>query len=159
MLAPNQSPDVSDFQIRRLILRLDKVISSDPKVLDDVVDDITAELGATACWSGGEPDAETIGLAVREALANAIVHGNHCDSERTVRISVAVNENCDLLVSVKDSGAGFDPSGLPNPTASDNILVPNGRGIFIMRQIMDEVDFKFDHGTEVRMGLRPKQPE
>jgi anti-sigma regulatory factor (Ser/Thr protein kinase) len=158
MLGPNQSPDMSDFQIRRLILRLDKVISSDPKVLDDAVGDITAELDATACWGGHEPDVETIGLAVREAIANAIVHGNHCNSETMVRISVAVNENCDLLVSVKDSGAGFDPRGLPNPIASENILVPHGRGIFIMRQIMDEVDFKFDHGTEVRMRLGPERP-
>jgi hypothetical protein len=52
-----------------------QVIPSDPTLLDDV-GDITAELDATACWDGHEPDVETIGLAVREAIANAIVHGN-----------------------------------------------------------------------------------
>jgi len=83
-------------------------------------------------------------------------NGNHCDPEKTVSSSVAVNEDCDLLVSVKDSGSGFDPSGLPNPIDAENLLAPHGRGIFLIRQLMDEVDFKFDRGTEVRMRRRQK---
>jgi serine/threonine-protein kinase RsbW len=145
---------LTEFQVRRLVLRLDKVLPSDPTLLDDAVEDITSELQATACWGFDEPEA--IGMAVREAIANAMVHGNHCDPEKTVRISLAVNENCDLLVSVKDSGSGFDPSVLPNPIAPGNLLAPHGRGIFIIRQLMNDVDFKFDHGTEVRMRRRPK---
>ena len=137
-------------------LRVERVIPSDTALLDDAVADITAELDTTACWGGGKPDIETIGLAVREAIANAMVHGNRCDPHKEVRISVAVDEHCDLLVSVKDSGSGFDPDGLPNPIAPENLLAQHGRGIFIMRQLMDEVDFKFDQGTEVRMRLRPK---
>ena len=146
----------SDLQPRHLLLRLDKVIPSNPALLDDAVGDITEELDTTACWGRGEPDVETIGLAVREAIANAMVHGNHCDPEKAVCISVAVDEHCGLLVSVKDSGSGFDPDGLPNPIALENLLAPHGRGIFIMRQLMDQVDFKFDDGTEVRMRLRQK---
>lgn len=152
MLGPDQFPDVSDFQVPHVVLRLEKVIPSDPTLLNDVVAEITAALDCAACWD----DVEIIGLVVREALANAIVHGSHCDPEKTVSISVAVNEDCDLLMSVKDSGAGFDPSGLPNPIAAENLLAPHGRGIFLIRQLMDEVDFKFDHGTEVRMGRRQK---
>jgi anti-sigma regulatory factor (Ser/Thr protein kinase) len=152
MLGPDQFPDVSGFQDRKLLLRLDKVIPSDPTLLDDAVKEITAALDYTACWD----DADIIGLVVQEALANAIVHGNHCDPETMVRICIAVNENCDLLVTVKDSGSGFDPSGLPNPLASESLLAPHGRGIFLMRQFMDEVDFKFDHGTEVHMRRRQK---
>jgi serine/threonine-protein kinase RsbW len=150
MLGPDQFPDVSDFQVPHVVLRLEKVIPSDPTLLNDAVAEITAALDCAACWD----DVEIIGLVVREALANAIVHGNHCDPEKTVSISVAVNEDCDLLMSVKDSGAGFDPSGLPNPIAAENLLAPRGRGIFLIRQLMDEVDFKFDHGTEVRMRRR-----
>jgi anti-sigma regulatory factor (Ser/Thr protein kinase) len=150
MLGPDQFRDVSDFQVPQVVLRLEKVIPSDPTLLNDTVAEITAELDCAACWD----DVEIIALVVREALANAIVHGNHCDPEKTVSISVAVNENCDLLMSVKDSGAGFDPSGLPNPIAEQNLLAPHGRGIFLIRQLMDEVDFKFDHGTEVRMRRR-----
>ena len=159
MLSPHQAPDASDFQSRHLLLRLDKVIPSDPTLLDDAINDITAELDATACWNGDEPDVESIGVAVREAIANAMVHGNHCDPEKTVSVSVAVNQNCDLLVNVKDSGSGFDPSRLPDPTAPENLLAPHGRGIFIIRQLMDEVDFKFEHGTEVRMRRKPKRLE
>jgi serine/threonine-protein kinase RsbW len=150
MLGPDQFPDVSNLQVPQVVLRLEKVIPSDPTLLNDAVAEITAALDCAACWD----DVEIIGLVVREALANAIVHGNHCDPEKTVSISVAVNEDCDLLMSVKDSGAGFDPSGLPNPIAAENLLAPHGRGIFLIRQLMDEVDFKFDHGTEVRMRRR-----
>ena len=152
MLGPDQFPDVNDFQVRKLVLRLEKVIPSDPTLLNNAVAEITAALDCAACWD----DVEIIGLVVREALANAIVHGNHCDPEKTVSISIVMNEDCDLLVSVKDSGAGFDPSGLPNPIAAENLLAPHGRGIFLIRQLMDEVDFKFDHGTEVRMRRRQR---
>jgi anti-sigma regulatory factor (Ser/Thr protein kinase) len=114
----DQFPDGNDFQNEQLILRLDKDIPSDPKILDDAVKEITAALDRRACWE----DIETSGLAVHAALANAIIHGNQSDLKKVVRISVTVNENCDLLVSVRDFGAGFDPSELANPT-------------------MDEVDF------------------
>ena len=101
MLGPDQFQDASGFQVRQLVFRLETVIPSDLTLLDEAVGDITAELRDMACCG----DVETVGLAVGEALANAIVHGNHCDPEKTVRISVAVNENCDLLVSVKNSGS------------------------------------------------------
>jgi serine/threonine-protein kinase RsbW len=156
MLDPSQLPDVSDFQVRNIGFRFTKVIPSDPTLVDDAVREITAVLDGIACWGDFETDVEIIGLVVREALANAIVHGNRCDLDKTVRISVAVNEKCDLLVSVKDSGSGFDPSGLTNPIAAENLLAGHGRGIFLIRQLMDEVEFKFDRGTEVRMLRRQK---
>jgi serine/threonine-protein kinase RsbW len=137
-----------------MVFRFTKVIPSDPTLVDDAVREITAVLDGIACWDDFDTDVEMIGLVVQEALANAIVHGNHCDPEKTVRISVAVNENSDLLVSVKDSGSGFDPNGLPNPIAAENLLAPHGRGIFLIRQLMDEVEFKFDHGMEVCMRRR-----
>ena len=135
----DQDPNLGDFQFQQLLLHLDKVISSDSRMVDDVVGEITAALDCTACWNGIEGDIQAIALAVREALADAIVHGNHCDPEKGVCIFVAVNENCDLLVSVKDSGSGFDPSELRDPTAAENLLVPHGRGIFLIRQLKDEV--------------------
>jgi serine/threonine-protein kinase RsbW len=114
--------------------------------------EITAALGHTAHWR----DAGDIGLVIGEALANAIIHGNRCDPEKTVHVVVAVNEHGDLLVSVKDLGSGFDPGRLPDPTAPENLLAPNARGMFLIRQLMDEIDFKFDHGTELRMRRRKK---
>jgi serine/threonine-protein kinase RsbW len=59
-------------------------------------------------------------------------------------------------VSVKDTGSGFNPGRLPDPTAPENLLASHGRGIFLIRQLMDEVDFKFDHGTELRMQRKKK---
>jgi anti-sigma regulatory factor (Ser/Thr protein kinase) len=143
MPGPDQFPDV---------FRLDKVIASDPALLDGAVEEITAGLRHTAHWQ----DAEDIGLVVGEALANAIIHGNHCDPEKTVQVFVTVNEHGDLLVSVKDTGSGFNPGRLPDPTAPENLLASHGRGIFLIRQLMDEVDFKFDHGTELRMQRKKK---
>jgi serine/threonine-protein kinase RsbW len=152
MLAPDQFQDASGFRFRRPVFRLDKVIPSKPALLDGAVEEITAGLRRTAHWR----DAEDIGLVIGEAIANAMVHGNHGDPEKTVHVVVAVNEHSDLLVSVKDTGSGFDPSRLPDPTAPENLMTPHGRGIFLIRQLMDEVQFKFDHGTELRMRRRKK---
>jgi|HubBroStandDraft_6_1064221.scaffolds.fasta_scaffold87371_2 anti-sigma regulatory factor (Ser/Thr protein kinase) len=152
MPGPDQYPDTSDLRSRRPVFRLDKVIPSDLTLLDGAVEEITAALRRTAHWR----DVEDIGLVVAEALANAIIHGNRCDPEKAVHVVVAVNEHGDLLVSVKDTGSGFDPNRLRDPTAPENLLAPHGRGIFLIRQLMDEVHFKFDHGTEVRMRLRKK---
>jgi serine/threonine-protein kinase RsbW len=107
-------------------------------------------LNRVVCWE----DIDKVGVAIGEALANALVHGNHCDPRKKVCISIALNENCDLLVSVKDSGSGFDPSALQDPTAVENLLAKHGRGLFLIRHLVDEVEFNFDHGTEVRMHRR-----
>ena len=86
----------------------------------------------------------------REALSNALVHGNHYDPEKPISISITLKDDGGLFVSVKYSGLGFDPNALPNPLAVENLLRNHGRGIFLMRQLMDQVEFSFDHGTEVR---------
>jgi serine/threonine-protein kinase RsbW len=137
----------SGTQVATTVLSLDKVIPSVLSLLDDAVAEITAAIDRTAHCE----DAESIGLAVREALVNAIVHGNHCQPQKTVRVSLFVYDTGDLVTVVKDSGSGFDPSRVPDPTAAENLLADHGRGVFIIKQFMDEVDFKFDHGTEVSM--------
>jgi len=88
---------------------------------------------------------------VREALINAIVHGNHCEPQKTLRVSVAVYEDCDLLITVKNQAQGSIRAGFQIQLPTENLLADHGRGIFLMKQLMDEVDFKFDHGTEVDM--------
>jgi anti-sigma regulatory factor (Ser/Thr protein kinase) len=130
-----------------MVLSLDKVIPSELSLLDDAVAEITAAIDRTAYWE----DVESIGLALQEALVNAIVHGYHCEPQKTVRVCVAVYDNRELVIVVKDSGSGFDPSRLPDPTTAENVLAGHGRGVFLMKQVMDEVEFKFEHGTEVSM--------
>jgi serine/threonine-protein kinase RsbW len=147
LVGSHQPPYVVNQRVQGPVLILHKVIPSDPRLLDRSVAEVTQVIKHTALAD----DVERIGLAVREALANAIVHGNHCDCKKKVGIAVGLNGLGDLLVIVKDSGSGFDPSKLPDPTATENLLADHGRGIFLMRQLMDQVDFRFDHGTEVRM--------
>jgi serine/threonine-protein kinase RsbW len=103
-----------------------------------------------------EEDSHQIGIAVREAVANAIEHGNRGDASKLVRVQMGF-DNGDLLIRVQDQGLGFDENGVPNPLEPDNLLRPNGRGILLMRQYMDEIEYTFepDSGTvlEMRKGL------
>ena len=147
---PNQSSFIDDNQIRKLSVFFKRVIPSDPIFLDDAAEEITRTIDGTTLWG----HVEGIGLAVREALANAIIHGNQSDPKKSVGIFVAVNASCDLVIIIKDSGSGFDPGRVPNPTVGDGLLASHGRGIFLMQTFMDQVDFRFDHGTEVIMHRR-----
>lgn len=146
----SRSPHIGDHRPQKESVFLHMVIPSDPKFLDDAVEEITRAIEGTTFWG----DVEGISLAAREALANAIIHGNDSDPEKPVDISVAASESCDLLIIVRDSGAGFDPSRVPDPTVGDSILSTHGRGIFLMQRLMDRVDFRFGRGTEVRMRRR-----
>jgi serine/threonine-protein kinase RsbW len=90
--------------------------------------------------------------ALREALANAVRHGNQQDPARSVRVAYVV-ENSTVTITVEDEGEGFDPRDIPDPTDPENLLRPNGRGIFYMRQFMNHVEFSRapSGGMAVRM--------
>ncbi len=97
-----------------------------------------------------------IGVAVRESVINAIKHGNREDRLKfvTVEFEVApVAEPNELVVRVRDQGAGFDPREVGDPLAPENILKSSGRGIFFMRNFMDDVTLRRveEGGMEVRM--------
>jgi serine/threonine-protein kinase RsbW len=95
-----------------------------------------------------------VSISVVEAGTNAIQHGCPKNgSQCEVRLRFLVEEET-LTVLVRDLGPGFDPAELPDPTSPENLLRERGRGIFIMRQMMDEVDFTFDDGTVVRLVKR-----
>ncbi len=79
-------------------------------------------------------------LAVTEATTNAIIHANKCDQSKMVTINVKVNET-KLVVKVKDEGEGFDPADIPDPTEPENLLNESGRGVFLMRVYMDNVEY------------------
>ena len=80
-------------------------------------------------------------IAVTEAINNAIKHGNGSNSKKNVDLILNLNENL-LKFTIKDEGAGFDYSNLPDPTAPENLEKPGGRGIFLMKHLSDEVVFK-----------------
>ncbi|MEY3585740.1 MAG: hypothetical protein RLZZ243_804 [Bacteroidota bacterium] len=86
-------------------------------------------------------------IAVTEAVNNAISHGN--EQVPSLSIDVAVGDSIDsFCFKIKDQGLGFDYNNLPDPTAPENILKENGRGIFLMRNLSDEVSFN-ESGNEV----------
>ncbi len=96
-----------------------------------------------------------IDMAVREAVANAVVHGSGQDETKLIDV-LFVRSRASLEISVRDRGEGFNPDSVPDPTAPQNILKTNGRGILFMRAYMDEVEYNThaDGGTIVRMMKR-----
>jgi len=115
-------------------------------LVSSVTKDITLKMGFN------EDDASWIELAVHEAVINAIMHGNKSSPDKQVEVRF-VTEREALTVYVRDFGKGFDPSRLPDPTDTDNLLNPTGRGIFYMRTFMDEVEYSLHPtgGSLVRM--------
>ena len=93
-----------------------------------------------------------VGLA--EALANAMLYGNQQDPAKLVKLEVTV-ERRRVEARVTDEGVGFDPDAMPDPTEPANISRTHGRGIFLMRALLDEVHFN-DRGNSVTLVLRAK---
>jgi serine/threonine-protein kinase RsbW len=128
-------------------------IHSNFELLDfvQVVSDRMAQL------AGLDEDAiHWIGVAVRESVINAIKHGNREDYGKMVTVEFAMAPSKDpreLVVRVLDQGEGFDPEEIADPLAPENILKSSGRGIFFMRNFMDDVTLKraAEGGMEVRM--------
>ena len=90
-------------------------------------------------------------MAVREATVNAVLHGNEYDPTRQIEVSME-NTGKDLVIVIADQGHGFNPDNVPDPLASENILRGTGRGIFLIRSLMDEVHFRqLNPGTELTM--------
>ena len=100
----------------------------------------------------GKSSLFAIKLAVEEGLNNAIRHGNALDPRKTVHLKYEVRPDR-VVIEIADEGAGFDPQGVPDPTADENLEKPNGRGIMLMRAYMDEVRFSKD-GRHLRMVKR-----
>jgi serine/threonine-protein kinase RsbW len=100
----------------------------------------------------GEDVAFGVDMAVREAVTNAVVHGNKLDDTKVVELKLR-NTPAVFEITVHDQGNGFNPNDVPDPTKDENILRTSGRGIFFMRNFMDEVDWSADPkgGTTVRM--------
>jgi serine/threonine-protein kinase RsbW len=92
-----------------------------------------------------------IAMAVREAAINAVLHGNEYDPSRHIEVSFE-NTGNNLVFTIADQGHGFDPERLPDPLAAENLLRGTGRGIFLIRSLMDEVHFRQLHpGTELTL--------
>jgi serine/threonine-protein kinase RsbW len=96
---------------------------------------------------GSEGDIE---MALHEALVNAVVHGNGESSCKRVYVTCRCYMDGEVSITVRDQGKGFDSSSLPNPTFRENLLLTHGRGIYLMKTLMDEVSFE-EGGAVVMM--------
>lgn len=98
-----------------------------------------------------EDDKDNLAIAITELTNNAIIHGNKFDHQKKVTISFYF-EDKEVSVYIKDQGPGFDPLAIGNPLDPENLLKESGRGIFILKSIMDDVQFHVsEFGTEVKI--------
>jgi serine/threonine-protein kinase RsbW len=117
------------------------------------VDDAEAiVMGAAKDLGFEDDDQHQIGMAVRECMVNAVVHGNRYSKNKKVHLDIESNGNS-LVVLIGDEGAGFDMNSLPDPLADENILRQSGRGLLLIRAFMDDFDLhpRPGGGTEVRI--------
>jgi anti-sigma regulatory factor (Ser/Thr protein kinase) len=91
-------------------------------------------------------------VGLTEALSNAMMYGNCCDPSKRVRLEIAFQLGR-IEARVTDQGAGFDPSSVPDPTTPENLTKPCGRGLFLMRKLLDEVWYN-DRGNQVTLVLK-----
>ena len=125
----------------------------------DMLDMVQTVLTHLAALVGFDDEASHyMTVALRESVVNAIKHGNRNDESRRVTVDFVL-DGPSLEVAVRDEGTGFDVAGVPDPVAEENLLKPDGRGIFFMRSFMDRVDYAFPPGggTVVRMMKRLPQ--
>lgn len=124
-------------------------LPSDPDVIEGAVSYLVERLESFA-FQGPRVNLN-FRVGVTEALANAVLYGNASDPAKSVRIEVVLDRNC-VSLQVEDEGGGFNPDSVDDPTLPPNIERPGGRGIFLIRQLMDEVEFN-ERGNCVRMRL------
>ena len=100
-----------------------------------------------------------VSVAVRESVTNAIRHGNAGDAGKRVHIEFTyLGADAGLAIRVRDEGCGFDPDALPDPLSPENLLKASGRGIFLIRSFMDELELRRspEGGMELVMVKRPQ---
>lgn len=115
----------------------------------EAIENKTAELAQQAGFD--EDTVSQIAMISREAAANAVLHGNKKDPNKQVRATFSLTSES-LSIQVADEGTGFDPGNVPDPLSPEGLLKPSGRGIFLMRAIMDEVHFRqLSPGTEITL--------
>ena len=115
----------------------------------------TVELVARHCVTCGLSDHTArfnLRVALAEALSNAIIYGNAQDPAKVVEVDVRVRSRR-FEIRVRDEGGGFDPDAVPDPTTPEHLLDENGRGLFLIRKLVDDVSFN-ERGNAICMVLR-----
>jgi serine/threonine-protein kinase RsbW len=132
------------------LLEIDAWIPSEINAISPLVERLMRLVEGSHCVTGEETAVE---LALREALSNAVVHGNRLDAHKLVHVRCRCKVGKGISITVSDQGQGFDPSAVPDPLSVDNLEADHGRGIHIMKLLMDEVSFE-QRGTEVHISKK-----
>jgi serine/threonine-protein kinase RsbW len=144
-----------EFDPQALALKLNATIPGETGAISPVVEKIMAVVGEMGCVRDQEFE---IRLALSEALANAVLHGCRNDPVKKVNICVECDPERGMLVIIRAPGSGFDPALVPSPVEGEQIFRGGGRGVYLINQLMDEVEYHRG-GTEIRMIKRDAVPE
>jgi len=121
-------------------------VSENLRIVEKIIDDMSLELDLSDEIYGN------VLVATMEATNNAIIHGNQSDPNKQVKLEILKTEE-DLIIRIADQGKGFNFDSVPDPTAPENIEKINGRGIFLMQRLSDELVFS-DDGRMVELKFR-----
>lgn len=139
-----------EARLREIAGRLELTVPSSVAFLQPTVGEVVAACERLAV--GGSRARLNLQVALGEALANAILYGSGEDPNRSVRVAAEFGET-EVRVTVEDEGEGFDPEAVADPTEPGNRDEPHGRGLFLIRSLMDEVSFN-ERGNAVTLVLR-----
>ena len=122
----------------RMSLRFEETIPATLQAVEGVAQSIMALASEMGCGEGHFLEIE---LALREALVNAVIHGNRQDPAKKIDVRCFCQPDRGMLLVVEDEGAGFDPKEVPDPTQAERLFATHGRGLFMIRHAMDRVRF------------------
>jgi len=128
-------------------MQLSKTLDSDFRIIPTFIEETLTQIKKEAPVS--DEEIFDLRLVLEEAITNAIKHGNKSSPDLKVEITITLDKNR-LLIKVKDSGQGFDHRNVPDPTRKETLMKTSGRGIYLIKKIMDEVSFH-DNGREIQM--------
>ena len=137
------------------LLELHTWVRSDIGLISPLVDWLMSLIVTSRCVCGEE---EFVELALREALSNAMLHGNRLDARKLVHVRCCCEWGKGVFIVVRDQGHGFDPNKVPDPLAVENLCAEHGRGIHLMKLAMDEISFEHG-GAEVHMRKAGRKQE
>ena len=143
-----------DATPREVLVEFEHSLTSEVALVSPFVDHVMRSINVFRATSDLEVDIE---VALREAVLNAIIHGNRKDPRKHVYVTIFCGADGEVAMTVRDEGAGFDSNSVLDPTAPENRMSTHGRGIYLMRALMDEVSFEED-GTVVYMRKSPSSP-
>jgi serine/threonine-protein kinase RsbW len=133
------------------VMTVEALMPSEIKAISPLVDQLMRLIEGSRCVAGNKYAVE---LALREALSNAVIHGNEMDAHKLVQVRCRCERGKGVWLTVKDQGKGFDPAAVPDPVAVERLEEEHGRGIHLMKLAMDEVSFERG-GSEVHMRKGP----